>query len=562
MADARSPDDLSERLKKAAGAAFGRGDLTAGEKLLRRTAMIRPDDAVAWNNLGAVGRRLGALEPAARSFLRALQANPGSGNALAALLLVQAQRGERTISGRQPDLGALLARHPGVPEIWQALALLSKTTGDDRSAGEEMRRSLILAPANASGWLQLGQFQHAARRRIAIGCYARAIVAGPRSDGDAYAARLNLGGALHAEGDLPGAARIYRAALALRPGDAAARANLAALLVDLGEAGAAEAELRRVLAGEPGNRDGLWLSSCLRIGAGDAAGGYRAHHVRWTEPEPGSRAERFAGIPLWLGEAPEGKRICVWGDFGIGDEILFAPLACRLAAAGAKVVLEVDARLAGLAGRSFPELSVLPRSSSPCERPVGAFDFHVPSALLAKVFPHCQGGRRWIADPDRAPALKQALVTLGKGPTIGFAWGGGGSRTAWSKATDLADWAPLLGLPGFSFVSLQYNARPSPDWPDSLHPSPVDDLRDDIEGLAALIAALDGVVSISGINAHMTGAVGVPGWVLLPRLPLWFWGRSGTATAWYPSLRLYRREGDWREPIAAIAEAVRTRFSR
>jgi hypothetical protein len=156
--------------------------------------------------------------------------------------------------------------------------------------------------------------------------------------------------------------------------------------------------------------------------------------------------------------------------------------------------------------------------------------------------------------------LREALGSArGGARLVGFSWGGGGARTSWSKSTELAEWEPLLSSPEIRPVSLQYTgAGVSSELPERFLQSPVSDLRNDLDGLAALIACLDATVSISGINAHMAGALRRPGFILLPRLPLWFWGRNGSDSPWYPSLRLFRRSDDgWAAPIADLLKSVR-----
>ena len=88
----------------------------------------------------------------------------------------------------------------------------------------------------------------------------------------------------------------------------------------------------------------------------------------------------------------------------------------------------------------------------------------------------------------------------------------------------------------------------------NLHANPNPDLIGDIDDLAAQIACLDGVVTISGVNAHMAGALGRPGVVLMQKDPLWYWFRSGDASPWYPCLHLLR-EGPSDGFTAALAAA-------
>jgi len=85
---------------------------------------------------------------------------------------------------------------------------------------------------------------------------------------------------------------------------------------------------------------------------------------------------------------------------------------------------------------------------------------------------------------------------------------------------------------------------------------------DDFADTAALMQALDLVITVDTAVAHLAGALGRPVWVLLPYVPDWRWMRDRDDSPWYPSMRLFRRNtpGDWdglfARLTAALAEAA------
>lgn len=558
----RSPVSEAERaaLKAQAGAAFRAGDLAAAQITLERYVCLFSEDGAGYANLLAVARRRNVALSGLVDLTRyALFADPDNSGPLVALLTACAE-----LQVPVPDRAAgLLARYGTDPDVTLAHAICLHGQRGAQAAVARVRQTLVSHPAEARLYIQGGTSLQSENDTGAETAFARALCCAQPHGGEFAEAARNLAALRHAAGALGDAVSLYRASLRADSTAIDARANLAAALVDCGEPAAAEETLRRTLVERPQHRDALWLSSLLRIGAGDVTGGYRAHHVRWTEPHAEARTLALAALPLWLGQDPNGARIFVWGDFGVGDEIVFAPLAAWLAERGAAVVLEMDPRLVSLAQRSFPDVTVVPRGGPPVE--LGDFDFHAPSALLARFYER-DGGRKALlplrADPKRVSMFRKNLAEFGPGPKIGFSWGGGGKRTSWSKSTELTDWTGLLDTPDVTFVSLQYdvakNGEGAGDWPRNLHPAPLEDLRNDLDGLAALIEALDATVSISGVNAHMAGALRRPGFVLLPRSPLWFWGRNSPRTCWYPTLQLFRRaESEWSDPIAGLSKAVR-----
>ena len=81
---------------------------------------------------------------------------------------------------------------------------------------------------------------------------------------------------------------------------------------------------------------------------------------------------------------------------------------------------------------------------------------------------------------------------------------------------------------------------------------------------AALIAALDLVITVDTSVVHVAGALGCPTWVLLPHAPDWRWLLNRNDTPWYDSVRLFRQPtaGDWRAVIAEVVGSVSAALAR
>ena len=86
------------------------------------------------------------------------------------------------------------------------------------------------------------------------------------------------------------------------------------------------------------------------------------------------------------------------------------------------------------------------------------------------------------------------------------------------------------------------------------------DNMNDIDGLAALIAACDAVLTVSSTTAHLAGAVGAPTWVMVPlgRGHLWYWFQDRPVSPWYPNLQVRRQEPGqtWSSLIAELAPEI------
>ena len=71
---------------------------------------------------------------------------------------------------------------------------------------------------------------------------------------------------------------------------------------------------------------------------------------------------------------------------------------------------------------------------------------------------------------------------------------------------------------------------------------------------ATALSQLDLLISIDAPVAHLSAAMGVPTWVLLPSISDWRWRLGGTRAPWYPSARLFQqpKAGDWESVFSAV----------
>lgn len=507
------------------------------------------------------------------------------------------------------------ARHD--PQAWLAYGLVLRALDRDAAAIPALEQALALAPTEAAPRLHLadalrdGGHGTAARGHYDILLNDDTVPAALRA-----AAHLGLGQWLHGQGDTQAAAaeRHYRAALRLAPDLAAAWSQLAALLVEQGQAAAAEAPLRQALAlGQ--NDDGTWITLALaRKQTGDRAGaadilrrivarnpgnadaafnlarldltlgrikeGWAGYEARWkTSAFPSVR--RHFPVPVWRGESLWGRTLLLWAEQGLGDEVLFASVLPDLLrhfteaalAAGTRVLLECDPRLVPLLARGLPSVTVAGRADPPDARlradlDAGRIDYQLPLGSLPRF---CRPDLGYFAqarpflrpDPERAAGWRARLDALGPGLKVGVCWTSGlltaGRRGGYLSFGDLR---PLAAVPGVRLVNLQYNraavraamAETAPDaarieladWPDL-------DQMNDLDGVAALMAGLDLVITAPTSVGELAAALGVPVWRLSGSDD---WSALGTGVRpWYPTMAVFPPAADG--PAGAVAVMAR-----
>ena len=261
---------------------------------------------------------------------------------------------------------------------------------------------------------------------------------------------------------------------------------------------------------------------------------------------------RVNGVPRlpvsqWNGMRLPGGRILLVADQGAGDAVQFARYIPLVAERCREVILAAPPELADLLRSAKGLTRVVTRYED-----VGSVDvFCILSSLpflLGTTLETIPGSVPYLTvDAARGAAWKARLDarTPPGLPRVGIAWAGNPAHPGdrW-RSTRLAAWKPLLDVSGVSFISLQ-KWVPERDRGSVASASRLIDLtdgRDDFADTAALVQALDLVVSVDTSIAHIAGALAKRAWVLLARLPDWRWLLDREDSPWYPTLRLFRQD--------------------
>ncbi len=80
----------------------------------------------------------------------------------------------------------------------------------------------------------------------------------------------------------------------------------------------------------------------------------------------------------------------------------------------------------------------------------------------------------------------------------------------------------------------------------------------DFGDTAALIEAMDLVISIDTAVAHLAGALAKPVWIMLPFNSDWRWLLGRDDSPWYPTARLFRQAvpGDWASVLRSVVASL------
>jgi tetratricopeptide (TPR) repeat protein len=517
--------------------------------LIEKAVRIDPNNVGAQFTLGAVLKDQGRPHEALAAFDRAIALNPrffeAHGNR--GLALDQMRQREEALAAYDQAL-ALEPRY--IPAISnKALAL--HALGRDEAALAACERALSLDPRFVPAWLNRCLVLLGLNRNEAALVSAERALALDPGLADAH---NNRAGALIALQRPTDALASVDRALALDPRSPQAHYNRGLVLLQLMRQDEAILSFEAALAIDPDFVEAAWTRSTTLLLLGRYAEGWPAFEVRkQLNPDryPGGQGHSWRGEPL------AGRRLFVQAEQGLGDTLQFARFLPMLEAMGASLTIAAHPALKGLVGRLAPRAVLL----DPGER--AETDEHValmslPLALGATLETLAAPERYLAADPERVAAF-EALLGPRTRPRVGLAWSGNPDhRNDRFRSIAFERLTPLLS-PGFDWVAVQNAVRPGDQAAfDAAGVRFLGEHLADFDDTAALVEALDLVISVDTSTAHLAGALGRPVWVLLAHSPDWRWMLKRTDSAWYPSARLFRqpKAGDWESVISVVRVAL------
>ena len=297
--------------------------------------------------------------------------------------------------------------------------------------------------------------------------------------------------------------------------------------------------------------------------------GWMYYEYRWKLTPFNKVIWPFESKAVWKGE--KGKRVALWKEQGIGDDIIFLGLVAEVNKMCSTLSVYVDPRLRSLCMRAMPEINFVEDletlQSLECDYhlPLGS----VPGLIRNDISDFDRTVRGYLkADPHRVELIRNELNLEGK-TVIGVSWKS--YSTAYkTKSVQLRDMERLFSGLNVVLVNLQYG-----DVEDEIKKFKEEtgievvqcasvDNKEDLDGLAALIEVCDLVISTSNATIHLAGALAKETWVLLHYVSIYYWLVERTDSIWYPSLTLYRQPklNDWNSVYGSIRKDLQRKLTK
>jgi tetratricopeptide (TPR) repeat protein len=496
---------------------------------LEQAVRLAPNDAFAHSDLGVALGRLGRSQEALGCFERAIDLNPNH---------AEAHRNRGLI------LTALGLFADALASFDRALALVPDVFD------VHFHRGIVL--------IQLE------RPAESLAAFERALAL----DGNSFEAFNNRGVALVQLSRPEEAVQSFARAALCKPDYSESYTNAGNTLKGLKRYREALENFDRALSIKPDDVMATWSKALTKLTLGEFREGWPLYEsrLRLAHALP---LQRSFGAPRWTGaESVEHKVVLVHAEQGLGDTVQFCRYVQLLEARGARVVFEVQPVLRTLLG----SLKIQGSLHSHGE-PLPAFDLVCPLLSLPLAFrteiDRIPGGAPYLNVSEAAArAWKERLSTM-PGLKVGLNWQGNAAteKQPWLRGRSFAlgEAAGLAQLPEVSLISLQKGEgseqRETVPFKSRIAQltDPCDMGPEEFADTAALVTALDLVITSDTAIAHVAGALGVPVWVILQFESDWRWMSAREDSPWYPTMRLFRqhRAGDWTEVFGRVADELR-----
>lgn len=531
----------------------------------KRAIELSPLDEGAYLMLASVYERREELEPAAEILLRAMAMRPRD----VAIMrkLADVYRDMKETKAAIALLKQAMAIAPDDHRTLYALGSMFSAERQWKDAEPLFKKAVEVEPANTSYW---NAYSWALYRLDRLDDAMAAIDRGLELCPDSNMLLSNRGAVYFDIGYLDKAYECFKTIITRAPLDYSAWANLGMACDEMGRR--REARHCFTKAFEITREKGIvhpalvFNSGSFELRCGNLEAGWKGIDQR----EIAKRYDHLASTP-WNGESLEGKRLLIWEDQGIGDQLMFASIYQEAIDQAGQVVIECPPKLLSLLRRSFPKAIVVPKN---CKHPLVSegVDYRIPSAGLGrwfrpalKSFPRSKKGYLKV-DPVRLAYWRQRLQKEFPGELlVGICWRSSMRSTRRSQHyVPLELLRELVCLPGVRFINLQYDKCADEievmrrDFGSNIVNFAELDMYNDIDETCAMISCLDLVISAPTAVAIMSGALGVRTWGLVRNLA---WTMLGTRRLpFLPAVeKVYPRNWDenWEGPLRRVTADLR-----
>ena len=397
-----------------------------------------------------------------------------------------------------------------------------------------------------------------------------AIEKNPKNSG----AYTNLGNVYNKIFDYKKAAKLHEKSIELEPKGSNAYSNVGTSYKYLGQVQKSINSYKKAIELDPGFVNAHFDLATMYLAMGDFKNGWDEYEWRFKKEEMFPHIIKNKDIfskPMFTGnenlEELKDKTILLHSEQGFGDSIQFIrflpnfkkEFPCKIAVKCRDELKELF--------KGIKEIDILTHRNEPTPE----FDYHLPIMSMPKLL-----NMKTKKDlPKQNPYLfvqeakeidKDLEIKSKKGHiSIGICWSASVTGESYDgKVFDLKYFEPFLNNDKITLYSLQVGPE-NEDIKKLGFEDKIVDLTDkltDFSKTASLMKELDLVISSDTSVAHLAGALNVPVWIPLQKIPDWRWENKGEISPWYPSAKLFRQKNarSWESVFQSIYAKIFTNF--
>ncbi|WP_321315169.1 tetratricopeptide repeat protein [Halarcobacter sp.] len=556
--------------------AYSQNDLEKAKKLYEKILNEDSKNAEAYCNLGFILRKLGKNKEAFDSYIKAINSNPRYGltyNNLGNLL-----KDTGNLEAALKVYGDALKINPKDFQIYNNIGMVYEKSRRYNDAIKSYKEAVRINPNYDKAINNIGVVLYKQEKykeaieifKIALkvnpkyyelysnigACYNKlkmydeaieslniAIEKNPENGG----AYTNLGNVYNKIYDYKKAAKLHEKSIELEPKGENAYSNVGNSYKHLGQTKKAIDSYKKAIELKPDFVNAHFDLATMYLAKGDYKNGFAEYEWRFRKDEMLSHIANNKDIfskPMFTGkEKIKDKTILLHSEQGFGDSIQFIrflkpfkeKFSCKIAVKCRDELKELF--------KAIEEIDILVDRSEDTPE----FDYHLPIMSLAKIlelksskdlpkeFPYL------FATKDKELEVKEEKGKL----NIGICWSASVTGESYDgKVFSLEYFIPLANNPKINLYSLQVGPENEDIKKYNLEDKIIDltDKLTDFSKTASLMKELDLVISSDTSVAHLAGALDVPVWIPLQKIPDWRWSNKGDTTPWYKSAKLFRQK--------------------
>ncbi len=453
-------------------------------------------------------------------------------------------------------LESLIKEYPAKAEYFSAMGTIYKKLENLEEAKKWYLKAIQLEPDCYEAHYNLGLvYCQLGETQSEIDCYLKTIQYNP----ELALAYYNAGNAYRKLEQFGDAEIFYKEAIRVKNNFDDAYFNLGVVCERSGKYLDGLDYYKKTIEINPGHEQALWNKALLNLKLENFEVGWQEYELRKTLKSVNTKKLKNK---LLKNQDVSGKRVLVYSEQGLGDNIQFLRFLKKLKDKNAFVIFECNPKLYHLfKGHKYIDELIL---QTELKEPQIKYDYQTALLSLPKYF-----DIKLETIPNETPYLFvkpddikkwEEIISCHGVMKIGIAWSGASNNLyGKNRSCKLDDLLPLFSINDVEYFSLQ---KDDEDNVIDYKGLPVTSFKNIDEtpfiDTSAIIKNLDLVISIDTSIAHLAGALGIETWVMLSYHSDWRWFLNRGDSPWYPNMKLFRQQinNSWETTIEQIKEKL------